>query len=171
MYKFRNKVSSYTELTSSYTDLSWQGSGHSFNQSKLIENDPPITPKQYKYASMKSIFLEKIPRANGKQSRKNYSIEQTCRSCSCGKNWESSCCTRVWSWRVDGSILAQKKDSMEKIPRRKRSCRTGITKFPALERILKGCVTNQREYNRAVTTMLLFFYKLNKDLTWKILFT
>ena len=44
---------------------------------------------------------------------------------------------------------------MTKLPKRQPTCRTGLEKFPALERILKDWVVSQRENSRAVTTVMI----------------
>ena len=49
----------------------------------------------------------------------------------------------------------KKKDVMTKLPKRQRTCRTGLEKFPALERTLKDWVVSQRENSRAVTTVMI----------------
>ena len=47
------------------------------------------------------------------------------------------------------------KDVMTKLPKRQRTCRTGIAKFPALERTLKEWIISQRENSHAVTTVMI----------------
>ena len=49
----------------------------------------------------------------------------------------------------------KKKDVMTKLPKCQRTCRTGIVKFPALERTLKEWTVSQRENSRAVTTVMI----------------
>ena len=49
----------------------------------------------------------------------------------------------------------KKKDVMTKLPKRQRTCRTGIAKFPTLERTLKEWIISQRENSRAVTTVMI----------------
>ena len=49
----------------------------------------------------------------------------------------------------------KKNDAMTKLPTRQRTCRTGLAKFPALERTLKDWVVSQRENSRAVTTVMI----------------
>lgn len=44
---------------------------------------------------------------------------------------------------------------MTKLPKRQRTCRTGIAKFPALERTLKEWIVRQRENSRAVTNVMI----------------
>ena len=46
-------------------------------------------------------------------------------------------------------------DQAAKMPKCQRTCRTGLTKFPALERTLKDWVVSQRENSRAVTTVMI----------------
>ena len=44
---------------------------------------------------------------------------------------------------------------MTKLPKRQRTCRSGIAKFPALERTLKEWIVSQRETSRTVTTVMI----------------
>ena len=61
-------------------------------------------------------------------------------------------------FEIDESMIRywrKKKDVMTKLPKRQRTCRTGIAKFPALERTLKEWIISQRENSRAVTTVMI----------------
>ena len=61
-------------------------------------------------------------------------------------------------FEIDESVFRywqKKKDVMTKLPKRQRTCRTGIAKFPALERTLKEWIISQRENSRAVTTVMI----------------
>ena len=61
-------------------------------------------------------------------------------------------------FEIDESMIRywrKKKDVMTKLPKRQRACRTGIAKFPALERTLKEWIISQRENSRAVTTVMI----------------
>ena len=61
-------------------------------------------------------------------------------------------------FEIDESMIhywKKKKDVMTKLPKRQRTCRTGLVKFPALERTLKDWVVSQRENSRAVTTVMI----------------
>ena len=60
-------------------------------------------------------------------------------------------------FEIDESMIRywrKKKDVMTKLPKRQRTCRTGIAKFPALERTLKEWIISQRQNSRAVTTVM-----------------
>ena len=51
-------------------------------------------------------------------------------------------------FEIDESMIRywqKKKDVMTKLPKRQRTCRTGIAKFPALERTLKEWIISLRE--------------------------
>ena len=56
---------------------------------------------------------------------------------------------------IRDSDWRKKKPQIETLPRRKRTCRGGKTKFPQLERTLKEWVISQRESQRAVTTVMI----------------
>jgi len=59
---------------------------------------------------------------------------------------------------IDESMIRywrKKKDVMTKLPKRQRTCRTGIAKFSTLERTLKEWITSQRENSHAVTTVMI----------------
>ena len=59
---------------------------------------------------------------------------------------------------IDESMIRywrKKKDVMTKLPKRQRTCPTGIANFPALERTLKEWIIGQRENSRAVTTIMI----------------
>ena len=61
-------------------------------------------------------------------------------------------------YEIDESMVRywrKKKDVMTKLPKRQHTCRTGIAKFPALERTLKEWIISQRENSRAVTTVMI----------------
>ena len=61
-------------------------------------------------------------------------------------------------FEIDESMIhywRKKKDVMTKQSKRQRTCRTGIAKFPALERTLKEWIISQRENSRAVTTIMI----------------
>ena len=61
-------------------------------------------------------------------------------------------------FEIDESMIRywrKKKDVMTKLPKRQRTCRTGIAKFPAIERTLKEWIISQRENSRAVTTVMI----------------
>ncbi|XP_015780763.1 PREDICTED: uncharacterized protein LOC107358684 [Acropora digitifera] len=64
-------------------------------------------------------------------------------------------------FEIDESMIhywKKKRDVMTKLPQRQRTCRTcrtGLAKFPALERTLKDWVVSQRENSRAVTTVMI----------------
>ena len=53
----------------------------------------------------------------------------------------------VREFEIDESVFRywqKKKDVMTKLPKRQRTCRTGIAKFPALERTLKEWIISQK---------------------------
>ena len=55
-------------------------------------------------------------------------------------------------FEIDESMIRywrKKKDVMAKLPKRLRTCRTGVAKFPALENTLKEWIVSRRE-NRIV---------------------
>ena len=61
-------------------------------------------------------------------------------------------------FEIDESMIRywrKKKDVMTKLPKCQRTCRTGIAKFPAIERTLKEWIISQRENSRAVTTVMI----------------
>ena len=61
-------------------------------------------------------------------------------------------------FEIDESMIRywrKKKDVMTKLPKHQRTCRTGIVKFPALERTLKEWIISQRENSCAVTTIMI----------------
>ena len=61
-------------------------------------------------------------------------------------------------FEIDESMIRywkKKRDVMIKLPKRQHTCRTGLAKFPALERTLKDWVVSQRENSRAVTTVMI----------------
>jgi len=61
-------------------------------------------------------------------------------------------------FEIDESIihyLQKKKVVMTKLPKHQCTCRTGIAKFPALERTLKEWIISQRENSCAVTTVTI----------------
>ena len=61
-------------------------------------------------------------------------------------------------FEIDESMIRywrKKKKVMAKLPKRQRTCRTGIAKFPALENALKEWIVSQRENSRAVTTVMI----------------
>ena len=49
----------------------------------------------------------------------------------------------------------KKKVVMTKLPKCQPTCRSGVAKFPALERTLKEWIVSQRENSRAVTTVMI----------------
>ena len=64
----------------------------------------------------------------------------------------------VREFEIDESMIRywkKKKDVMTKLLKCQRTCRTGLAKFPALERTLKDWVVSQRENSRAVTTVMI----------------
>ena len=61
-------------------------------------------------------------------------------------------------FEIDESMIRywrKKKDLMTKLPKRQCTCRTGIAKFPVLERTLKEWIISQRENSHAVTTVMI----------------
>ena len=61
-------------------------------------------------------------------------------------------------FEIDESMIhywRKKKVVMTKLPKRQRTCHTGIAKFPALERSLKEWIVSQRETSRGVTTVTI----------------
>ena len=61
-------------------------------------------------------------------------------------------------FEIDESMIhywQKKKVVMTKLPKCQRTCRTGIAKFPALERTLEEWIISQRENSQAVTTVMI----------------
>ena len=58
----------------------------------------------------------------------------------------------------------KKKDVMQNMPKRQKTFRIGVAKFPTLERKLNGWVTTQRENCRAVTTAMIRLIALCKGI-------
>ena len=91
-----------------------------------------------------------------KCGRQSFTFEYKLKVIACADEIGNRAAAR--EFEIDESMIRywrKKKVVTTKLPKRQRTCHTGIAKFPALETTLKEWIVSQRENSRAVTTVMI----------------